>query len=339
MIATYPDDISGGNNLAILYSQMGEIEKAIERWRACIQAGTEDVVIFRNLAGAYENIGAYDKSIEVQESYIKNFGDSAIMRRDLASTYLALGKYDLALAELDKAVALSPADWENLRARGDIYLYMDNLSGAEEEYRKLLAREERDGRGWGWLRLTDLYALQGRFEEAKKAGAEDSSNMGKARAEPLDQDFRINLSYLERRSGHPEAALRELDKAWTSAVAEEDFWIREISCSIRGWRICEKKAMSEAQDVAARLKAAVDQAPNKKLPLVLSLSDGDDRAGKEEVFQGRRIIQAGTALIEAWTPRSTSCSPTAWARPIIKLVISTAHAGSMKKSFLWESAG
>ncbi len=64
------------------------------------------------------------------------------MRRDLALTNLALGKYDLALAELDKAVALSPDDWENIRARGDIYLYMDNLRGAEEEYKKLLQRKE-----------------------------------------------------------------------------------------------------------------------------------------------------------------------------------------------------
>ena len=59
--------------LAILYVRMGEIEKAIERWRVCIQAGTEDVVIYRNLSGAYENIGAYDKSIEIQEAYIKEF--------------------------------------------------------------------------------------------------------------------------------------------------------------------------------------------------------------------------------------------------------------------------
>ena len=32
-----------------------------------------------------------------------------------------------------------------------------------------------------------------------------------------------SLSYLERIAGHPGAALRELDKAWTSAVTEDDF--------------------------------------------------------------------------------------------------------------------
>ena len=77
--------------------------------------------------GPIEIIGAYDKSIETKKSNLKNFGDSAVMRRDLADTYLKLGKHDLALAELEKAVALRPADWENIRTRGDIYLYMDKI--------------------------------------------------------------------------------------------------------------------------------------------------------------------------------------------------------------------
>src|SRR4030042_3419420 len=53
LLALYPDDISGGNMLAIVYSRMGETEKAIERYRACIQAGTEDVIRYTNLSGRH----------------------------------------------------------------------------------------------------------------------------------------------------------------------------------------------------------------------------------------------------------------------------------------------
>jgi len=264
LIALYPDDISGGNMLAILYSRRGETEKAIERYRVCLRAGTEDVVIYENLAGTYENIGAYDKSIETKESYLKNIGDSAVMRRDQADTYLKLGKHDLALAELEKAVALRPADWENIRKRGDIYLYMDNLSGAEEEYKKLLQRKA-DGRGWGLVRSISLYTLQGRFIEAKKqakAFIELAEKLGQTR---WVRGWRGVLSYLERISGHPGAALQELDKAWTSAVAEEDFGHQREVLLSQGLAYLEMKSISQAQNVAARLKAAIDKAPNKKL--------------------------------------------------------------------------
>jgi tetratricopeptide (TPR) repeat protein len=56
-----------------------------------------------------------------------------------------------------------------------------------------------------------------------------------------------------------------MDKAWTSATAEEDFGNqREILLS-QGLAYLEMKSISQAQNVAARLKAAIDKAPNKKL--------------------------------------------------------------------------
>ncbi|OGD22997.1 MAG: hypothetical protein A2W03_04450 [Candidatus Aminicenantes bacterium RBG_16_63_16] len=299
LIATYPDDISGGNNLAILYSQMGEIEKAIERWRVCIQAGTEDVVIYRNLSGAYEHIGAYDKSIEVQESYIKNFGDSAIMRRDLALTYLALGKNDLALAELDKAIALSPTAWEDIRTKGDICLYMDNLSGAEEEYQKLLPRKEADGKGWGMVRLIGLYTLQGRFGEAKKVTQEFLAYAGKLGQSRWIRTFRVTLSYAERRSGHPEAALRELDKAWTSAVADEDFTAQRDILLNQGLSYLEMNSLRQAQDVAAKLKASVEMAPNRKLLRNDHYLSGMIELQKKNYVQAIDLFKLGMPLLNA----------------------------------------
>jgi tetratricopeptide (TPR) repeat protein len=265
LIALYPDDISGGNMLAIVYGYMGETEKSIERYKGCIQAGTDDVVVYSNLAGAYEHIGAYDKSIELYESYLKNIGDSAVIHRSLAGTYIELSKYDLALAELAKAVALSPDAWENFRTKGDIYLYMDNLSGAEEEYKKLRQRKEMDGRGWGSVRLIGLYTLQGRFGEAKEQAQhiiEMGQKLGQTR---WIRTFRIALSYDERVSGHPDVALRELDKDWASAVADESFSAQRDILLNQGLSYLETDSLRQAQNVAAKLKASVDQAPNKKL--------------------------------------------------------------------------
>jgi len=297
LIALYPDDISGGNMLAIVYFRMGEIQKAIEHYSACLKAGTEDVVLYTNLAGAYEHIGAYDKSIEAQESYLKNIGDSAVMHRNLALTYNELGKYDLALAELDKAATLSPADWENNRARGEIYVYMDNLGGAEEEYKKLLQGNEQLGRGWGLVRLRELYTIQGRFVEAKKLAQvfiELAEKLGQNRWLRM---MRIALSGVERISGHPEAALPELDKAWASAVADESFGYQRDILLNQGLAYLEKNSLRQAQDVAARLKASVELAPNKKLFWYYHFLNGMIELEKNNYAEAIELFKQGLPLL------------------------------------------
>jgi tetratricopeptide (TPR) repeat protein len=299
LLAIYPDDISGGNMLGIVYADLGEREKSIERFKRCIQAGTEDVVIYRNLANGYEHIGAYDKAIEVYESYLKNVGESAVIRRSLALTYKELGKQDLALAELDKAVALSPADWDNLRTRGDIFLYMGNLSGAEEEYARLRERPEMEGRGWGLQRLIRLSTLQGRFGEAKTLAQrfiEVGEKLGQSRWVTL---LRITLSYLERRSGRPQAALEELGKAWPGAVADENFWDQRDILLDQGLSYLEMNDMAKAQDAAAKLKASVDQAPNKKLAWYHHYLTGMIELKKKNYSQAIELFKLGLPLLNA----------------------------------------
>jgi tetratricopeptide (TPR) repeat protein len=299
LIALYPDDISGGNMLAIVYSRMGEMQKAIERYSACIQAGTEDVVVYANLAGAYEDIGAYEKSIGVQESFLKKFQDSAVIHRRLANTYIKLGKHDLAMAELDKAVVLGPTDWENIWTRGDIYIYMDNLSGAEEEYKKLLQSNKPESRGWSLIRLAALYTLQGRFGEAKKltqAFIELGKKLGQAR---WVRNFLINLSYLERISGHPEAAGPELDNAWTSAVADEDLGNQRDILLGKGLMHLGMKSISQAQDFAGKLKAAVDTAPDKKLVKSHHYLMGMIELEKKDYSKAVELFKLGQPLLNA----------------------------------------
>jgi len=299
LLALYPDDISGGNMLAIVYSSMGETEKAIERYRACIQAGTEDVVIYTNLAGTYEHIGAYDKSIEVMESYLKNIGDSAVMRRALALTYNGLRKPDLALAELEKAVALSPTDWENTRTRGEIYLFMDNLGAAEEEYKKLLQSNGQLGQGWGLSRLRELYTIQGRFAEAKKMArvfTELGEKLGQKRWVRMMQGV---LSRVERISGHPQAALQQLDKAWTSAVEDESFGDQRDILLNQGLAYLKMKSMVQAQEAAVKLKASVEKAPNKKLVWYHHYLTGMIELEKKNYSKAVELFNLGLPLLNA----------------------------------------
>jgi serine/threonine protein kinase/tetratricopeptide (TPR) repeat protein len=300
LLAIYPDEISGGNMLAIVYSDLGEREKAIERWKACIQAGTEDVVIYQNLANGYEHIGANDKAIEVHESYLKNIGESAVIRRSLAQTYTALGKHDLALAELDKAVALNPEDWNNTITKGDLDLYMDNLDGAEEEYNRL--RMGTETAPYGLQRLIRLYILQGRFDESKKLARgflEMAEKLGQGRWVRL---LHIRLAELERISGHAADSLPELEKALASAVADEDFNDQRSILLYQGMAYLEMNDLEKAREVAARLKASVDAAPNKKLVRFHHYLNGMTELKKKNYSRALELFRLGLPLLNADSP-------------------------------------
>jgi tetratricopeptide (TPR) repeat protein len=200
---------------------------------------------------------------------------------------------------LDKAVALSPADWENVRSRGDIYLYMDNLSGAEEEYKKLQQVNEPEGRAWGPIRFMSLYILQGRFADAidqARVIIELSEKLGQARWVRLTQ---IGVSYPERNSGHPEAALQELDKAWTSAVADESFGDQRDILLNQGLAYLAMHSIPKAQDVAAKLKALVDQAPNKKLVWYYHFLTGMIELEKKNYAKAVELFRLGVPLLNA----------------------------------------
>jgi tetratricopeptide (TPR) repeat protein/predicted Ser/Thr protein kinase len=300
LLAIYPDEISGGNMLAIVYADLGEREKSIEHYKRCIQAGTEDVVIYRNLAGTYEHIGAYDKSIELYESYLKTIGESAVIRFSLAETYLALGKHDLALGELDKAVALNAGDWRNTLTKGDLDLYMDNPGGAEEEYNKL--RMGAETAPYGLQRLVHLYILQGRFEESKKLARgflEMAEKLGQGRWIRL---LRSRLAELERISGHPADSLPELEKAWPSAVADEDFNDQRDILLFQGLAYLGINDPAKARDVAAQLKASVDAAPNKKLVWYTHYLMGMIELEKKNYAEAIKLFKLGLPLLNADAP-------------------------------------
>ncbi len=157
-----------------------------------------------NLAAQYEALGLFDKAKAVYEEYLNNFPDNNRIRQELAMHYSYQGKYDLALEEMDKAFALAPTYWLNFRRKGDIYLNMGDLKKAEEEYRKLLEKEEPSARAFGMQRLGRLFVLQGKFRDSI-----EMSKRGLKQAEDLGEKIWIwgatwDLAYAELKSGNPD---------------------------------------------------------------------------------------------------------------------------------------
>ncbi len=260
LLEIYPDNTVARNNLGWRYSQIEEYQKAIEHFKICIEkyrttlSGT-----YSNLAVAYRNLGLYDKAKEIYEDYSNNFPDIAGIHRSFATLYLYQGKYELALEEMDKAFALAPTDWLNLRSKGDIYLYMGDLKKAEEEYRKLLEKEEPVAYSWGTQRLGYLFGLKGRFKEASEWQIK-----GKEQAEKLgEKSWVMNrtliLADMDVTLGRPEEALKKCEIAWKSAVEEEHLNNQRRALNIKALAYLEMERITEAQRTAAELEDLIER--------------------------------------------------------------------------------
>jgi tetratricopeptide (TPR) repeat protein len=183
----------------------------------------------------------------------------------LSRHYHRQGKHDLALEEVDKAFALAPTNWINNFAKGEIYSYTGDLIKAEEEYRKLLEKEEASAKDSGMEALGGLLVSQGKFK--------DSIEMIKRRigqAEELGEKRWIrgatfDLAYVQRILGNYDRVLELLNKIWESAVEDEDFGAQRGALFEMVLTFLEVKSIDEAQKTADRLKKMIEQSMNKKL--------------------------------------------------------------------------
>jgi serine/threonine protein kinase/Tfp pilus assembly protein PilF len=264
LLELYPDDLIGNNDLAVLYRSIGEWDKSIEKYKACIEAGGEDVVFYTGLAANYRSKGLFDEAKHVLEQYLNDVSDSAFIRNSLALHYRYEGKYDLALAEVDKALSIDPNYWRPISRKGDIYIYMGDLEKAEQEYKKLQELKEPAVYAWSLMRFARLYLLQGRFEDAKekiKVAIELAEKSGQS---VWIRSGRGSLSYVNLKQGHPDRALQELNKVWSSAVQDDDLGEQIGTLLDMGLAYLEMESIDEAQSTAVRLKKLIEQGMNKR---------------------------------------------------------------------------
>jgi len=264
LLELYPDDINANNMLGIIYADIEEWGKAIERNEVNVQNRVELMYAYTNLASAYRGKGLYDKAREVLEFYLHHFPDHPYIHHALSLLYIQSSELDLALLEEEKAFKLDPTDFVNFMRKGDIFLYKGDLIKAEREYQKLLQATEPVGQAWGMIRLAYLYSLQGRFGESKSMipeGIELSKN--------FNQDVWRSLFYHAlaenlRITGHPKESLKECDSAWNSAVEAEFPLIQRLALHSKGLALVEMNSVTEAAEAVHELKQMIEERLNRK---------------------------------------------------------------------------
>ena len=156
-----PNGVDAARNLALVYRDLEQSDKALEFLQGNITSNVEAVFPYEFAALAYSAKGLYDKAREVLEDYRRSHADLGYIRRCLAYVYLCQDKFDLASKEADKAFTLAPSDYSNILVEGDIKCLSGDFSGAEKDYLRLLDSAEKPGHLDGRKRLGALISFSG----------------------------------------------------------------------------------------------------------------------------------------------------------------------------------
>jgi tetratricopeptide (TPR) repeat protein len=219
LLAVYPDDNVGNNNLGVVYNSIEEFDKAAERFEVNVRNRQPSYHSYSNLANIYLLLGQLRKSEGVSRLYLDEISDHPTMRVQLAGVLLRQRRLDDALEQVDLALALNPSSPDAIATKGGIYFLKDDKEQALAEYQKLLELEQPMSNLYARDVLSNLYISQG-----KLTLAEEQLQEGLALAELIGEtgsvaSLHLGLSRLHAIRGRAQDAAREGDLAVENALA------------------------------------------------------------------------------------------------------------------------
>jgi len=274
LLEFYPDDRIGNTNLGILYFELEEWDKAIFHYKRNIQNNPDDMLATSNLAETYEATGLYDSAFETLEGFLqKNPGRIGFLLKQ-AEIRLYQGKYELAIAKLENALSLAPEIQLSYDIHmGIISLLNGDVTTAEQQFRKL-----PEGSSDRRYHMTNLYLLQGKFEQAKNQLS-------------MTPILHESLAYFLLRTGHPEEALPEFDIALESNVQAESISNKTRLLHAKGIALAHMKSFDEASRVADELREGIPLWMQKKLLRHYNHLMGTIKLGKGEITEAISFLK------------------------------------------------
>lgn len=282
ILKLYPDNLMARTNLSILV--LSELDRVIEL-REFVYRHHRTPLTANNLAHAFMMKGLYPKAEAVCLEYLQDVGDSSGVRDRLIAALVCGGKLEAALAEAEKNALSHPGNEYIQTEWGDVKLFMGDLDGAAEVYRRNPVLRSYIGRS----NLIVLDLVRGRFEDAVAVARRNLAEAG--------QDKRtVSVAYddlsraLEKSGRYEEAA-----EAWEEHLRLLAGWrasddedtppdlpsSRRRGLFIKG-RLAARRGLSEdavaaARELEALAERSVDQADRRFAEYLRGLIAFQDR--------------------------------------------------------------
>jgi tetratricopeptide (TPR) repeat protein len=262
ILELYPEFAAGAqrNNIGFTYIMIEEWDKAIEILNVNIPNKVPGVQSYSNLARAYRAKGIYERAIEILEFYLDNISDNAQIHLHLANTYLCQGIYGLALVEADKALSIH----DIFLKKASIYTCRGEFLKAEKEIQLYLDKADVMDKIKGLRMMGAINLSQGKFRKAEEAN-KHALKLANEIGEKLQQCYsHYALAYAYLKSGEPDRAIEEIEKAWNLSFNEYDQRMQRKSLFSKGLIYLDMGSLDKALQTAEELKRVIDNGMNKK---------------------------------------------------------------------------
>ncbi|MDP3919340.1 MAG: tetratricopeptide repeat protein [Candidatus Omnitrophota bacterium] len=162
-----PKDADALIQIAEIYGDRGEDEKAAEIYDIVRRLDPKNPAIFNEVAMAYTENGDYDKAVDLFERGVEKRPFNADLRFNLGVTYAHMGRRELARGSFARAVSLDNAHVEALTGLGVLAYEDGDYERAVELYKK--ATQIRSDMGVAYYNLGLAHSKLGVDAEALAA--------------------------------------------------------------------------------------------------------------------------------------------------------------------------
>ncbi len=250
-----PEDTMANYDLGTLFMDLEQWDRALGHFDICLKNKFEYFETYRRVAEIFRAKGLPDKARETLENLIENVTVASAGNAWLAYHYLTQGKPDLARQEIDKGVVKDPTAWVNYYATGFAALLDGDFTLAEREFSRLIAEKEIYAVSLGYDGLRNLGFAEGEFGRFSHEFVPFIERMREAGEKDNECFARRSLATVHLKSGDPQKALDECQKAWDLAVDLDYLHHLRNILYLKGRAYLDLKNIPEAEKVAEELKA------------------------------------------------------------------------------------
>lgn len=132
MLTYSPNDGDANREIAALYAQKGDTEKAIAHYKKALAVHKDDSEARTALISIYVKSKQYDEITVLLKEAVELSPDDPVNHYKLGLIYDFKKEYDNAIATYKKAIELKPDNARALNALGRLYMKTGRLSEAKE---------------------------------------------------------------------------------------------------------------------------------------------------------------------------------------------------------------